>query len=174
MSPLIGLLGKKQSGKDTFARMLVQEHGFARYAFADPLKKAALALDPIVIPGGPDHPPHTLTEVVRECGWENAKAWPEVRRTLQYYGMAIRDLDEGFWLRQVMTPVSQETGPVVNAIEAAGGVLVRILRPGLDRTDTHVSEIALDQRPTEFTFVNHGGLDHLHAEAGNLVRRLTQ
>ncbi len=36
---LIAVLGRKSSGKDTFANVLINEFGFTRYAFADPLKK---------------------------------------------------------------------------------------------------------------------------------------
>lgn len=41
---LIGLTGFKGSGKDTVARFLVQQGGFKRYAFADPLKEAVAAM----------------------------------------------------------------------------------------------------------------------------------
>lgn len=40
---LIGITGKARSGKDTLAEALVEEHGFTRMAFADPLKLAAAA-----------------------------------------------------------------------------------------------------------------------------------
>jgi len=46
--PLIGLIGRKRAGKDTVADVLVAEYGYTKVAFADPLKRAALALDPIV------------------------------------------------------------------------------------------------------------------------------
>jgi hypothetical protein len=36
---IIGLIGKKRSGKDTVAEYLVQEHGYKRYGFADPMKE---------------------------------------------------------------------------------------------------------------------------------------
>ena len=78
--PLIGLVGKKRAGKDTVAATLVEGFGFVRYAFADPLKAASLAADPLVpIWGG--H--HRLSVVVRVLGWERAKENPEVRRFLQ-------------------------------------------------------------------------------------------
>lgn len=41
---LIGVHGKARSGKDTIARVLVDEHGFVRTAFADPLKASAAIL----------------------------------------------------------------------------------------------------------------------------------
>jgi hypothetical protein len=40
---LIAVLGRKSSGKDTFANVLTNEFDFIRYAFADPLKKGIQA-----------------------------------------------------------------------------------------------------------------------------------
>lgn len=36
---LIGILGKKKSGKDTTGNYLIENYKFKRYAFADPIKK---------------------------------------------------------------------------------------------------------------------------------------
>lgn len=49
---IVGLLGKKQSGKDTSARLLVERLGFKRIAFADALKDLTaeiLDLDPAFV-----------------------------------------------------------------------------------------------------------------------------
>lgn len=182
--PMLGIIGKKRAGKDTLGQILIYDHGFARYAFADPLKRAALRADPIVTAGlGPLEPSVRLSDMVRAYGWERAKQEPEVRRTLQEYGMAIRDLDEGFWLRQVMTRAAHETRPVVitdvrfpneaHAIRAAGGLLVRIAGARQDTTDTHPSETTLDHWPTDLFVPNFGDLGDLRAEAAHLVTRLT-
>ena len=42
----VTLSGPAQSGKDTLALVLVEDHGWTRVAFADPLKEMALAIDP--------------------------------------------------------------------------------------------------------------------------------
>ena len=47
-SVLIGLCGYAAAGKDTAARVLIDEFFFQRVAFADPIKAALLALDPFV------------------------------------------------------------------------------------------------------------------------------
>ncbi len=76
-SPLvIGIAGASGSGKDVAATILVEELGFVRLAFADPLKRvcelAALRfLD---------------------------KADLRVRRLYQEVGMAFRDFDEEIWI----------------------------------------------------------------------------
>ena len=41
---LIGIIGSKQSGKDTAGTYLINEHGFTRYAFGDPVKKICQTL----------------------------------------------------------------------------------------------------------------------------------
>lgn len=38
---IVALIGRKRSGKDTVARLLIEEYGFYRYAFADPIREAA-------------------------------------------------------------------------------------------------------------------------------------
>ena len=38
MGKLIGILGRKRSGKDTAGNYVVENYGYDRYAFADPIK----------------------------------------------------------------------------------------------------------------------------------------
>lgn len=45
---IIGLAGLKQSGKDTVGRLLTADHGYTRYAFADPIKEMLEILNPVV------------------------------------------------------------------------------------------------------------------------------
>jgi hypothetical protein len=177
--PLIGLLGKARSGKDTFARGLV-ERGYTRVAFADPLRELVEEINPII---GLDasHPDVGGTYRVQRLGdalaalggWESLKDTPygpEARRLLQQSGQAVRRLDEGFWLRAGMEKAHEAAyrgsgGAVItdvrytneaDAIQEAGGVLVRIVRPGLESTDTHSSETELDRYPVDFTVRNSG------------------
>lgn len=133
--PLVGLMGKKRAGKDTFAARLVEAHGYTRVAFADPLKEAALGLDPLVkievdeaglfrdadgylgylapmTSRLGDFTPR-LSEVVEALGWEKAKEVREVRRTLQNYGVAIRGIEPDFWLDVALRRAEATPGPVV-------------------------------------------------------------
>lgn len=168
--PLIGLLGKARSGKDTFARGLV-ERGYTRVAFADPLRELVEAIDPVVV--GPGVRPVALsTALLAAGGWEGVKESPyslEARRLLQQSGQAVRRVEPGFWLQAGMDKadaVINEGGAAVitdvrytneaDAIQSAGGVLVRIVRPGLESTDTHLSETELDRYPVDFTVRNSG------------------
>lgn len=197
-SHLVGLVGLARAGKDTFAARLVAEHGFTRVAFADPLKEAALALDPYVevtrtfvdtqgcscCPTEEyDYEEHVrLSEVVEAEGWEAAKAQADVRRTLQNLGVAIRNLDPGFWLNAAIRRADEVEGPVVIAdvrfsnelgYVARRGVSVRIVRPGQVNSDTHVSENELADAATTFSVVNAGTVADLHAAADEFAAALT-
>lgn len=152
---LIGLTGKKRAGKDTAAARLIDEHGFTRLAFADPLKAVAARL-PVVIPtatGG-----ERLSSLLASRGWEQAKERPEVRALLQDLGLAMREeVDEDIWtlaIRNRARRILDEGGSVVitdvrfpnelDLIEDLGGFHVHIDRPGLVASDPHPSETALE------------------------------
>src|SRR5581483_2011292 len=83
-SALLGLMGYAQAGKDTVAKLLVEEFGFTRIAFADALREALYALNPL-IPFEGDHV--RLRWLIDASGWEEAKVrHPEVRELLQRLG----------------------------------------------------------------------------------------
>jgi dephospho-CoA kinase len=44
MAQIIGITGKKNSGKDTIGNYLVEKYGYKRLAFADPLKEACRSI----------------------------------------------------------------------------------------------------------------------------------
>lgn len=190
---LVGLTGKKRSGKDSFAGVLVARFGFARVAFADPLKEAALVLNPIVGTNPFTGDPIRLDKVVERYGWEDAKDdFSEVRLTaLQNLGMAVRTLDEGFWTRvarqRIDALLAQGRSVVVtdvrfpnerDLIHDLGGVHVHVDRPGLVSTDPHPSETAMEPyySRADLTVTNDGTLDDLATtatEALPIIRALT-
>lgn len=200
--PLIALSGKKRSGKDTFAARLIEAHGFTRIAFADPMRAAALALDPIIrieqdetgpliAAGAPLLARYVVTtlrlsEVVDAVGWETAKSVREVRRTLQRLGTEAgrQVLGEDVWVDAAMRQAEQVDGPVVitdcrftneaDAVRARGGIVVRIVRDGLPAGDTHPSETALDDYPHFRALIgNNGTIDDLHAWADAVAELVT-
>lgn len=186
-SLILGAMGKKRSGKDTFAARLVAEHGFTRIAFADALKDVALDLDPIIDNGpfvranGSLAVHHSrLSDIVEKAGWEAAKDRPEVRRILQALGVAMRThVDLDVWVDAAMAKADRIPGPVVitdvrfpneaDRVRAGGGKLVRVQRPGLLDADFHVSETALDDHLSDFTVSNDGTVEGLHTQADVLA-----
>lgn len=190
--PLVGMVGKKRSGKDSFASTLTGERGFQRFAFADPMKAYALRVDPLIRVASSESsyyrtpvydPTVRLSGLVEAIGWETAKEIREVRRYLQGVGSELRPIDEDFWVRATMEPALQARYtrgvPVVitdvrfpnevEAVRAAGGTVVRVVRPGLESTDTHISETALDAIEADVTVYNAGTLEDLARQARSLA-----
>ena len=182
-APIVGLIGKKRSGKDTFAAGLIDVHGFTRVAFADPVRQAALDLDPYV--GRPALPGHLapqkdvrLSEVIETIGWEKAKDFvPEVRRILENFGTnSIRKLDPDFWVRMAVEKIQATPGPVAvtdvrfpneaDKIRELGGYVVRIVRPGFESAPgAHICETALDGYEADVTFLNDSTVEALQDQA---------
>ncbi|MEV4971969.1 hypothetical protein [Streptomyces scopuliridis] len=169
----IGIIGRARTGKDTAGQWLVDNRGYRRVGFADPLKEAALKLDPILQAeesrGDWGDGDLRVSEAVKLFGWEAAKdQLPETRRILQELGAAIRVIDEDFWLRAAMAKVQEanEDGvPCVitdvrypneaASLKRADFHLVYIDRPGVPQLD-HESEGALTEDDADYTITNHG------------------
>lgn len=171
----IGIIGRARVGKDTAGQWLVDNRGYRRIGFADPLKEAALKLDPLIeqidmaFLGVDEHPDVRLSELVRKYGWEEAKEAPEVRRILQELGAAVRAIDEDFWLRAAMARVQEANEAGVPAVitdvrypneaaslRRAGFHLVYIERPDVEQL-AHESEGALTSADATYYVQNKSG-----------------
>lgn len=191
--PAIGLIGRARAGKDTAAAILAQHHGYERRAFADTLKATLTDADPFVRVTPDEHRDlealgwprvhewhrdqfYRLSELVAALGMEATKnTVADARRLLQGLGVAVRDhLDPDAWIRPVIGAIQAREAPRIvvtdvrfpneaAAIRAAGGVLVRIVRPShhLPAAGLHVSETALDDFRVQGTVVNDGTLADL-------------
>ena len=186
--PLIGISGRKRAGKDTLASFLVEDHGFTRLAFADPLKAIIAELNPIVRCEECYSEDYRLSSLLAEGGWEHAKEAPEVRRLLQVHGGAVRKhIGENVWVDATISKAHYllaEGKPVVipdvrylneaERIKALGGIVVRINRPGTadgtDQTDLHISETALDDYEFDYVVVNDSSTDYLRQIAKSFAR----
>jgi cytidylate kinase len=74
---IIGLTGYAQSGKDTVAKILVENYGYTRVAFADKIREFLYETNPMYdsIAG---EPVFVKAKVDRD-GWEVAKQSPHIR-----------------------------------------------------------------------------------------------
>jgi hypothetical protein len=189
----IGIMGRARSGKDTAGSWLVENRGYVRVSFADPIREAALRLNPVVntYVGFCDEYNHEveevrLSEVVDDYGWETSKdLHPEVRRILQELGMAVREIDPDFWLRAALKKVTaaNEAGhPVVitdvrfpneaESLQRAGFELVYIDRPGVEHLD-HASENSLTADDADMALHNVGSLDDFMADVEYVANLIT-
>jgi hypothetical protein len=165
---IIGLSGYARSGKDTVAGMLIGLHGYENCAFAEPIRKAVYALNPMVKDFG-----YTLKGAVDAYGWDVAKTmFPEIRRLLQAFGTEVgRELfDEDFWVNQAFKGLNVHSQVVFTDVrfpnEAAriklyGGQVWRITRLGVGPINNHKSETALDNWDFDRTITNDADLQTL-------------
>ena len=169
--PHIAITGRARSGKDTAAETLI-DLGWQRVAFADGVRDMAYAIDPTVAVGRLGVSCTNLTALVDAHGWDAAKAIPDVRRFLQRLGTeGVRNhLGDTAWIDLAMrkaTAASVFTDArfpnEADAIRAAGGIVVRVVRPGQPAVVDHVSETAMDGYDVDAEIVNDGTVADLGA-----------
>ncbi|MGJ5032368.1 deoxynucleotide monophosphate kinase [Bradyrhizobium sp. HKCCYLS2038] len=139
---IIAFTGLAGAGKSTAAAHLVKSHGFERVRFAGPLKAmmAALGCSTTEIDGDRKELPCELLGG-KTPRWAMQTLGTEWGRQL---------IDSDLWIRAWRTAVDASPVSVVvddcrfpneaEAIRAAGGVLVRIERPGAGTASKHESE----------------------------------
>jgi hypothetical protein len=188
--PIVGLSGYAGTGKDTAAAGLIW-HGYTRVAVSDKIYELALRIDPTIhVPGattasGLPLEVHTdrLSHIVAERGWTEAKLIPEVRKLLQDLGVAVRDLiDPDAWVKATMKDLPD--GPLVftsvrfpneaQAIKDAGGIVLRVERPGVDASNAHITDTALDDWDFDGLLVNDGSEHDLGVATRQLVKLITE
>ena len=165
---IIRLTGYARSGKDTVAKVLIENYGFTRIAFADPIRELLLKMNPILEDG------HRLNEVVVQFGWEIAKSRTEVRRLLQTLGVGARNIfGDNHWIVEAFKNIDPTKNYVVTDVRFSNeadwvkdiynGQIWRIKRPGVDAINTHVSESEMDSYKADQIFHNSGSIEDLEA-----------
>lgn len=161
---IIGLSGYARSGKDEVAKILVEEYGYTRAAFADKIREFLYETNPQI--GG-----NRLQHLIDTYGWEVAKSQPEVRHLLQSIGVGARKLlGDDIWIYQVLKNLHPSDKVVISdvrfineaeCINARGGQLWRIKRNGVKAVNSHVSEHDMDGYPVDKILKNEGTLEDL-------------
>lgn len=185
---IIGLIGRAGAGKDTAADYLCTEHGFERYAFAQPLKTMLEALFTEV---GIDHArlfePRLKELPILELGGLSP------REMMQSLGTEWgRSLRGDFWLRCADLCLGLHSAPdaapvhdriVVTDVRfpnerawltAKAGVAVRIQRDAAPPVRNHASEQHADTLAAQYEIDNNHSLAALHFELDCLVENLEQ
>jgi hypothetical protein len=175
---IVGFAGFAHSGKDTAADHLVSDFGYVKVSWADKLREAAAALNPIV-GWEPDNTPVRYVDLLQAEGYLGAKLHPEhgdeFRGTLIRMGteMGRNVFGENFWVDLLMASLDPAQHYVIpdtrfpneaQAIKSAGGVVIRIERPGVNAVVDHPSETALADWPYDGIMQNGGSIADLYAE----------
>ncbi len=174
--PVIGLTGAAGSGKDTVRGML-EAHGYIGIAFADPMR--AMLAELLEHAGLPEA---WLTDRQRK---EEPIPWLGLsyRQMAQTLGTEWgRALHPDFWLRIAsmrMGSYGEGARFVISDVRFAneaklvrdlGGVIWRIVRPGIKAVRAHVSETELGSIEVDVLVNNHGTIAQLQVEVDWALR----
>jgi hypothetical protein len=187
---IIALSGYATSGKDSVADILVEDYGFVKYAWADSLRAAAAALNPIV-DYGTNGEFIRYNDVVAQYGYNEAKAmFPEVRNVLQRIGTEVgrNIIGDNVWVDATFKQIADERSLTDNivisdtrfpneayAVQARSeskNYVGRVNRPGVGPVTDHPSETSLDDFDFDFVIDNDGTLDDLRDQVGELYKSL--
>ena len=174
---LIGVHGKARSGKDTVARILADEHGFVRTAFADPLKAASAVLF-----GWP-----VDLAFSDEIKGYKSPLWDITGRTaFQRLGDAMKiGFGTDFWIKRWACEYARlkdkhsivvadvRTNAEADMIRGLGGVILHLERRGAGLSGLegmHSSEAGITfNRSTDLRIENNGTLSELEDEINRIV-----
>ena len=178
---LIGICGKKFSGKSTVAKILSGMLGYKVVSFADKLKDVTCVLSGCTREQLEDYdfkenklvPPHLRPY----CG--NADT-PTFRAFLQHFGSEVmRGVNDNIWIDCTLLNcgenaiISDVRFPnEAKAIRERGGIIVKVERNGLQSSDTHQSEIAMNEIYPNYIIENNSSLELLHIVVEMLVNRM--
>lgn len=174
---LIGVHGKARSGKDTIANHLVDEHGFVRTAFADPLKAASAVLF-----GWPvDLAFSDEIKVYKSPLWDITG-----RTAFQRLGDAMKiGFGTDFWIKRWACEYARlkdkhsivvadvRTNAEADMIRGLGGIILHLERRGAGLSGLegmHSSEAGITfNRSTDLRIENNGTLSELEDEINRIV-----
>lgn len=173
---IIGLSGYARVGKDEAAKVLVEEFGFTRVAFADKLREFVYALNPIV--GTTDNSKSVinyvyLQEVIDRESWDRYKEGPyggEIRRLLQRVGTEAgrQTLWDSIWVDAAFAGLPDDARVCIpdcrfeneaRAVVDRGGQMWRVTRTGVGPVNSHPSETSLDNWNFDVVLFNDGALE---------------
>lgn len=183
LNHVIGVTGKKGSGKTTAAKYLAHQ-GYVRVNFKDALLKEIK-----------EKFPKTLSALVRLIEREQyngiapltvdrlleEKTDEIARFFLQEYGTDVRRVDnEDYWVVKWLKNAKHHSLLVVDdvrfineadAVRGLNGIIVRIVREGQVSNDTHTSETQMDMLEPDYTItVPDGRLDLMYAELDKITK----
>lgn len=172
---IIGITGKKFSGKDTLGNYFVQNYHYEQIAYADALKDAVKCIF--------DFDDEQLYGSKKE---EVDEFWGETpRHVLQFVGTDLfrnhtcelmPHVGKNIWVQVVKRKIINKMKKNPNAcfvitdarfpnevdvVKQLGGTVIKLKRTN-NSDDTHESEVLIDSLPCDYEFENNGSKDELY------------
>jgi len=174
---LIGVTGKARSGKDTVAKMLIEDLELMKYSFADPMKEAARVmfgltdehvngdLKETVIPELGVSPRHILQTLGTDWVRDMIRLWVVLaQRRLD----AIRELGPASFCNGLIVPDVRFEDEAM-FIHDNGGILIHVVRDGAPKVEAHRSENGIEFQEGDILIDNNGSLEDLHLTVSSLI-----
>ena len=175
---IIGIVGKKRSGKDTIADHLCEKHRFRKYSLALPMKiacKEIFLFDDSQMWGD-------KKEVIDE------RYGVTPRKILQVFGTElfqydiynhIPELENRFKLWHKENNITQSIvlsdirfPHESNVIKELGGILIKVERETGLETDSHASELEMESIIPDFVIDNNGTIEELKNKINKVIENI--
>ena len=170
---LIGLSGKKGSGKDLFYELFNEiVFGYENKKFADKLKQICSILSGLPIEYFYNRKKYSIY-------LENWNM--DIRTMMQKVGTEVfrQNFDENTWAKSLFSDFKDSKWIItdvrflneVNIIRKYNGILIRIERPNNEKKDNHASEISLDYYDKwDYKIINDGSIVDYKNKIRNTIK----
>lgn len=185
---LIAITGHKFSGKSTVARLLHNATGYEVRSFADKLKDITCILSGCTREDLEDYefketqcvPPYLRPYCGDKFSLDAGYVKPTFRAFLQHFGSEImRNINNDIWIDCALQNcpknaiISDCRFPnEAKAVKAKGGIVIKVVRPDVNASDSHQSETSIDEIKADYVLWNDTTLENLVLNIDSLVRAL--
>jgi len=174
---IIGITGRKYNGKDTLGNLFVNNYGYTKLAYADPLKEACRCIFNFT-----DEQLYGDKKEIEDEFWHVTP-----RKVLQYVGTdmfrahiknVIPQVENNIWVEVIKKQIldglknDPDTKFVVTDVrfpneakmlQDLGGIVVRVKRDFVNtEVDTHASELMIENLEVDYEILNNGTIDELY------------
>lgn len=174
---IIGVCGKKFSGKSTVARLLHNATGYEVVSFANKLKDVCCVLSGCTREDLEDYDfkeNELVPDYLRPYCLNAEK--PTFRAFLQHFGSEVmRGINDNIWIDCTLSNcgsdviVSDVRFPnEAKAVKARGGIVIKVVREGCGG-DSHCSEVSIDEIVPDIIIENNSDLKALQGNVSALV-----
>jgi hypothetical protein len=184
---IIGITGRKFSGKDTSGEFLVKNFGYERIAFADALKEGIK-----LIFGFSNDQVYGNKKEEKDDFWGISP-----REVLQFFGTEVfrtgikpilPNIGEDFWISVVKRKIENRLkenpdskfvitdvrfSNEVNAIKQMGGIIIRVERNNIENNSfsNHPSEMQIDNLVVDYNIKNNSTKELLYINVDSIINK---
>lgn len=167
---LIGVCGKKGSGKDTISDYIVKNYNFNKYSLADPLKKGCMELFGF-----------TYEQLYTDKKEETDEFWSKTpREVLQFLGTDIfrKYYGDNMWIKVLDKKMDKSKNNIIadirfineyHYIKSNNGLMIKVVKTDLTSFDTHISENELNDYDADILIINDSSLEDLYNKIDNAM-----